>query len=318
MSSFESLEPRGRVFDIQRWSLHDGPGIRTIVFLKGCPLACEWCCNPESQGINPELAYFVDKCIACKRCMSLCPYGAITHTDGVFHTDRIICERNCYRATTGAFVCTAKCYSSARKVIGTPMTVDEVLHEVMKDQGIYEESGGGITVSGGEPMNQVSFVRELLRSSKENYLRTAMETCGFAPWASYQAVLEFVDFMILDIKYLNSELHRQYTGQPNDLILQNAPLIAEYMRQKGGTVIVRTPIVPGMIDPEEVGRIADFVRTRMPGVATLQLMPYHRLGRGKYRDIGRDYELPEIQPPNEEQLRPFREQVASRGLALSY
>jgi pyruvate formate lyase activating enzyme len=309
---------RGMVFDIQRWSLHDGPGIRTIVFLKGCPLRCTWCCNPESQAPHAELALFADKCIGCHRCIALCPHGAISATARGLQTDWSVCRSTCYNATASSFPCTAKCYSKARRAIGGMISVDEVMTEVLKDSGIYGQGGGGMTLSGGEPMSQCDFARDLAQAAKENWLQVAMETCGFAPWSSYQEILPFVDFLFLDIKYFDEKRHQELTGQTNKLILENAPLMADSMRQKGGKIVVRIPVIPGLTDHEDVEKIARFVSTRMPGVETLELMPYHRLGRGKYGDIGRQYELGDLQPPGEEQMQTFREIVSHHGLALRY
>jgi len=317
MVSIQKAEQyRGRVFDIQRWSLHDGPGVRTSVFLKGCPLRCFWCCNPESQEGHPELAYFVDKCIGCGRCVALCPHGAISVRQDGIHTDRSICAAKCYKAGE-PFPCLARCYSGARKLIGPAMTVQEVLREVMKDSLIYQQSGGGVTFTGGEPMYQFSFLKALAHACKESWLHVAMETCGYASWRKYQAVLEFVDFIFLDIKLMDSKRHLEITGGPNDLILENAPRIAEYMRQKHGTVVVRTPVIPGVTDSDTIASIADFVCRQMPGVSTYELMPYHRLGRGKYRDIGREYTFADAEPLKPADLQPLREVVTSYGLSLN-
>lgn len=320
MTAGHAAAPRGRVFDVQRWSLHDGPGVRTIVFLKGCPLRCEWCSNPESQAPYPELAFFADKCIACHRCVGLCEHGAITvGPDGQPRTDWSICQQACYGTNVDTFACTAKCYGGARSAIGSLMSVTEVMDQVMKDALMYRESGGGMTLSGGEPMNQFQFVLALLREAKSNYLHTAMETCGFATWTSYQQVLEYVDFLFLDLKHYDSAWHRSITGQGNEEILSNAPRLAEAMRQKGGQLVVRIPIIPGMTDqPDNVTWIADFVAEKMPGVETLELMPYHRLGRGKYGDIGKVYRMDATEPPMESAMAPLRSIVAARGLSLAY
>ncbi len=307
----------GNVFDIQRWSLHDGPGIRTIVFFKGCPLRCRWCCNPESQAPHAELAFFANKCIGCNRCIDLCPNGAISRlAPQGLRTDWEVCRRTCYQSPADAFPCTAKCYSKARHTIGTLMSVSDVMAEVLKDGELYRQSGGGLTFSGGEPMSQPGFALELARAAQENWLPITLETCGFAPWESYAHVLPAIDFLFLDIKAFDEGRHREQTGQSNRLILENAVRMADLMRKKGAPMIIRIPVIPEVTDLDDVGDIVSFVGTRLPGVETIELMPYHRLGRGKYGDIGRPYELSDLRPPKDDDLQPFREIVVRRGLAL--
>ena len=266
------------------------------------------------------MAYFADRCIRAHRCTSLCPHGAITLLDdGRPMTDWAICRERCYNAAEPPYACTTRCHSGARKTIGALVTVREVLTEVLKDSSIYQESGGGITLSGGEPMNQVPFVRDLLCAAKEHWLHTAIETCGYAAWTSFESVLEYVDFVFLDLKVLDPIRHEDLTGQGNQVILQNAPRIAEFMRRRGGRVVVRIPIVPGLTDSaDNVESIADFVRERMPGVGTIELMPYHRLGRGKYADIGMTYFLDGLVPPTEGAMNRLREILTGRGFTLTY
>jgi len=314
MSEPGSARGRGLVFNIQRYSLHDGPGIRTNVFLKGCPLRCTWCCNPESQDFGPQLAFFPDKCINCGRCIGLCPYGAVSAGTDKPLTDWSICVEKCQGGKEGAFGCTAKCYSKAREVQGREMSVDEVMREVMKDSHVYLESGGGITLTGGEPLSQAGFARDLAREARENYLEVAIETCGLVPWKAYEEILPYLDAIFIDIKFLDAAKHRTHTGQGNELILANAVKLAQSMAVKGGTIIVRTPVIPGLTDLAEVTAIARFVQQEMPGATAMEVLPYHRLGRGKYRDIGREYELLDINPPSEKDMKPFRAIVADFAL----
>lgn len=307
------------IFDIQRWSLHDGPGIRTVVFLKGCPLRCLWCCNPESKERFTEVAYFRDKCIGCSRCIAECPNGAVKDTGSGYMTDYSICLKECYKNEQPPYKCTKKCYAQARKSIGAYMSVDDTLKEVLKDSLIYKQSGGGVTVSGGEPMLQFEFVLEFLKRCKENNLKTAMETCGFAEWEKYQKVLEYLDFIFLDIKCFDNEKHIELTGQSNTLILENARRLASSMRRKNARIIVRIPVVPGLTDSEDnIGSIADFVSTELEGVNTIELMPYHRLGRGKYSDIGQVYQLYDLEPVAEDRIDKLKEIITGYGLSTNY
>ncbi len=280
---------------------------------------CLWCSNPESQAAHPELAYFSDKCIACERCVERCPYDAISVQFGAMRTERTICAAHCYHANSAQpFPCLGRCFSGARKEIGSLLGVDAVMKEVLKDRLIYEQSGGGLTLTGGEPMVQPRFARSLLEAAKHEWLHTAMETCGYAQWSDYQSVLELVDFVFLDIKLMDDVRHRHVTGRSNELILRNAPQIDEFMRRKQGKVVVRTPVIPGITDIAAVSDIADFVQREMPGVATYELMPYHRLGRGKYTDIGRAYEMNDVEPVRPAQMEPLYDCVLSRGFSLKW
>lgn len=309
-----SAQPLGRVFDIQRWSLHDGPGVRTTVFLKGCSLECKWCANPESWSGDPEMAFFEDECIFAGACANACPYGAITMTSDGPVTDWSVCKGKCYRELEPPYPCTTVCHAQARRTLGRHMTVDQVLSTVERDRGIYRNSGGGLSVSGGEPFYQSVFLRALLREAKGRWLSTVVESCGFANWAAYEKTLEYVDFMYLDLKEMDTLKHREFTGQRNEVITNNARKIATFMDAKGSPLVIRTPVVPGLTATEKnIRDVAMFARS-LPGVDTLELMPYHRLGRGKYGRIGREYELPDVEPPGKKEMEPLLAIVAEVGL----
>ena len=190
MRNVVEMQPQlGRVFDIQRWSLHDGPGIRTTVFLKGCSLKCQWCANPESWAGEPEMAFFEDECIFAGACAKACPFGAISMTPAGPVTDWDVCRNRCYREVEAPYPCTNVCHAQARRTLGRHMTVDQVLATVERDRGIYRDSGGGLSVSGGEPFYQSAFLRGLLREAKNRWLNTVVESCGFANWAAYEKTL---------------------------------------------------------------------------------------------------------------------------------
>ncbi len=298
----------GRVFNIQRYSIHDGGGIRTLVFLKGCPLRCLWCCNPESQKSEPELGFIASRCVgssACGAlCLSACPLRAIhLNEEGKPAIDRKACDA-CGK-------CAETCGKDALKVVGREMTVDEVMAEVEKDRAFYRRSGGGMTVGGGEPLAQYKFSTELLKAAQEAYLHTALETCGHAPWTHLEAVLRHVDLLQFDLKHMDPARHQELTGQSNELILGNLKRVLSVKAPQD--VIIRIPVVPGCNDS------AESIRETARSVAGLgfkqtELVPYHRLGVSKYAQYGMVYPLAGCEPLPQEHLDDLREIVKEFGL----
>lgn len=278
------MERETFVFNIQHYSLHDGPGIRTIVFLKGCPLRCRWCCNPESQSYTPEVSYVQKKCIgeeACGFCRNACPDEAVFF-DGNGHAviDRFKCG-NCLK-------CTSVCPSRAMKREGKQYSVPELLDMVERDAMFYSRSGGGLTVSGGEPLSHGSFLIRLLKEAKKRRIHTAMETCGFAEPETLLEAAEYLDTVLFDIKSMDDEKHRAYTGQGNGRILTNFQKLCESYPKLPKKV--RTPVIPGFNDtPEDLEKILSFLRDK-PNVS-YEPLPYHSFGRGKYHALGRPYEM---------------------------
>ena len=308
----------GVVFDIQRWSLHDGPGIRTNVFMKGCPLSCAWCSNPESQAFGPEFAFFSDKCIDCKLCHKDCPHGAISFENG--HTvDFSICGNRCGNSAENEFACTRRCYAGAMTQMGRRMTVREVMAEALRDSLLYQRSGGGVTFTGGEPFSQPEFLLAMLRHVRENGLHTTVETCADVPRASIEAALRDIDFMFVDIKHMDDDVHRLWTGCSNARILDNCRWLGDILARLDVTLVVRTPVVPGVNDGKEaIEAIAAFVKAHMPSAKVYQLLPYHRLGRGKYRNIGRQCKTEDIAPPSERRMEDLNAIVRSFELETRY
>jgi len=282
---------RGLVFDIQHFCIHDGPGIRTTVFLKGCPLACVWCHNPESQEAVPEIFFSAGKCIGCRYCVQACAKGCHSIEGGTHVYSRGGCVR-CGK-------CTRECYPRALELVGKIMTVEEVLAEVMKDAAFYRNSGGGMTVSGGEPMQQLEFTQELLATAKEAGMHTCIETSGFGAWTRFEEIRPYVDLFLYDIKETDPELHKEFTGVPNQAILENAMALD----RAGAAIILRCPIIPKLND-----RVAHFLQiaglaNRMQHLSEIHVLPYHPLGASKGRRLGKAPALGDTPMPGETQAQ---------------
>lgn len=276
----------GYVFNIQHYSVHDGPGIRTIVFLKGCPLRCQWCSNPESQLQYPELGFNPSKCIGiskCLRCAEACLYGAVKQ-DQEEH-DKISIDRQLCKE---CLHCTDACPSKALEVFGKQTSIDEIIQAVEKDSAFYSRSGGGLTFSGGEPLMQAEFITEVLKVARRRRINTTIETCGYAEWRQFAKVCQHLNSLIMDIKCIDSVKHKKFTNVSNDLILEN--FLKVCMEFPNLPILVRTPVIPGFNDSEEeIQAIVNFIKGR-PNVR-YELLPYHRLGQQKYSYLGKKYPL---------------------------
>ena len=264
---------RGQVFDIKHYAVHDGPGIRITIFLKGCPLNCAWCHSPESQSKSPELLFHQEKCIGCGNCVDACPVDAVKSPGEI---DREACN------VCGA--CAAVCYSDAIEVIGEEKTIQQVLAEIEKDRELLMVSNGGVTLSGGEPMAQPEFTIELLRLLKKEGYHTALDTCGYAPWGKLEQALDYTDLVLFDLKHMDAPTHQRYTGVSNELILENLDRTSGL----GKPIWVRIPLIPGVNDSREhVKTLVEYVRGL--NVERTFFLPYHEIGVPKYEALNREY-----------------------------
>ncbi|NLV73434.1 MAG: glycyl-radical enzyme activating protein [Chloroflexi bacterium] len=296
----------GIVTNIQRFSIHDGPGIRTTVFFKGCNLRCFWCHNPETLEPKRQLQIFPNRCIGCGACFERCPNAAHEQLlDGrAYHRER--CEA-CGR-------CAETCYAEALVIAGEVKTAQEVVDEVLRDKPFYETSQGGITLSGGEPLLQFDFAHEILRLSREQGLHTAIETALHFPWARVEAILDVTDLVMADVKLMDDARHRECTGVSNERILANLRSLAA----QGKPLIIRTPLVPGVNDtPEEISAIAHFA-AELPNLLYYELLAFHPMASGKYDSLGMDYRAREIKRPAKELMDELTEIAAQAGIQVKH
>lgn len=292
----------GRVFNIQHFSVHDGPGIRDLVFMKGCPLRCKWCSNPESQSPDIQIGYNISKCLGtdiCGYCIKACQTGALTQGTGT------VVERD-NKKCINCLACVKACPTTATRIYGEDLSVEQVCTEVNKQTGVWR-ANGGVTVSGGEPPLQAEFVAALLEKLKKNGMDTAIETSGYAAWENVEKAAKWCDTIHYDIKVLNREKHKALTGVYNDLILDNLQKLRKCFPDIH--IIVRTPVIPGLNDrPEELTAIAKHLGT-IGDISDYELLAYHAYGSAKYQQLQMEYALSDITPPEKEALKELNDKL---------
>lgn len=271
------------VTNIQGYSIHDGPGIRTTVFLKGCPLKCRWCANPENLSGEIQVGFIAGSCRRCGACLSACKHGGID-PEGAYRINRTAC--------TSCTACTEVCYYGALVKYGEEMTAQQAFDKVRRDKMFFDASGGGVTLSGGEPLLHPDFVYELFSLCHGEGISTCIETCGFVPWKSFERVLPVTDMFYFDLKLMDESAHVAYTGRSNRLILSNAAALT----RTGADILFRQPLIPGVNDsPAHIAAAAEFIKS-LGGGHSLQLMPYHRMGTSKYAALNIPYTLETLSP----------------------
>ncbi len=294
----------GIIFNLQRFSLHDGPGIRTTVFMKGCPLHCWWCHNPESIDPYPQLLFAPWKCIGCRSCLPGCPEGAISIPEDKPVIDPVRCRR--------CFSCAERCPTEALEKAGRQVTVDELFAELSRDRVFFEESGGGVTFSGGEPLLQVEFLARIMELLKGENIHTVIDTSGQAAWKSVEKVLPWTDLFLYDIKILDTEKSRKYTGVSGELIRNNL----ERLLAAGANLRVRIPVIPSINDTPEniaaIGRLLSFC-----GNPQVELLSYHSLGESKAERLGKEYRLPDLKAPSKDKMMEIAAGLKKYGLTVT-
>lgn len=291
------------ITSIQKYSIHDGDGIRTTVFFKGCLLKCVWCHNPETQTYQKQVSYDRERCAGCLSCVEACPQKAIREEDHKVVTDPALCDR--------CGTCTDYCNLNLREIVGKEYTVDELVKELKKDEMFYEESGGGVTLSGGEVMTaDMDFVEALVKKLRRIGITVTIDTCGQAPYENYERLLPYVDTFLYDIKTMDNELHQRYMGAGNELILSNL----ERLSEAGARIYIRIPVIKEVNGTDEAMKaITDYLTEKKIHAAQVNLLPYHNTGSGKYEKIGRVYEGCGLHAPDSDEMNHFTELFKQAG-----
>jgi pyruvate formate lyase activating enzyme len=294
---------KGLIYNMQRFAIHDGPGIRTLIYMKGCPLKCLWCSSPQTQKPSPEILHIELNCKKCGRCIEACPNDAITISDDeCIKIDRKLCQ-SCGE-------CVETCLNQALKLAGKSITVEELFQEVNKDSPFYRRSNGGITVGGGEPTMQHEFVAAFLKRCKQIYIHTAIESCGYVKWEYLEKILKYLDLAYFDIKHMDPLVHKELTGVSNELILENIKKASILY-----PVIIRIPIAPGLNDSDEnILATAKFAAELGKNLQRIEILPYHKFGTHLYDQLDMEYKLKNVEPPKDEHMEKLKELIELCGV----
>lgn len=304
MRNWESV--MGKVFNTQDFSIHDGPGIRTVIFLSGCPLRCWWCQNPESATMEQKLFFLTEKCIGCGACTLACTKNAISLINGKASTDRTICN--------GCGKCCPICINDARRISGEVKSAGKVAVTACRDKIFFDSSGGGVTLSGGEILYQAEFSTAILALCKDKGVHTAIETCGFGSWDKFSKILEYTDLVLYDFKHMDSKQHEAGTGIGNELILENAIRISKEAKKK---LIARVPVIPGYNDTESnMKALAEFILNNLEQPVKVHLLPYHQLGESKIDMLEKAEERPQVTPPSDTHMESLQSTLVGYGLEV--
>lgn len=296
----------GLFLDMDRFAVHDGPGIRTIIFLKGCPLRCKWCHSPESQSIHPQILFQPERCSTCGQCIPVCPSEALQSNSDNSQNPPILKFHDCIACGS----CVKVCYSNALRIAGTPISVGQLVDEVRKDIPFFERSGGGVTVSGGEPLLQPHFTYHFLAACQQHGIHTALETSGYAPWDQLMNIAKKTDLMLYDVKLLESDLHQTYTGVSNQVILRNLQQLTSLT-----SIQVRVPCIPGINDTEiQIGKLASYLAHI--GIREVALLPYNTAANAKYQWIGQAFPLPMKQTQSDSYMKGLALLCSNEGLKV--
>jgi pyruvate formate lyase activating enzyme len=293
----------GTIFDIKRYAINDGPGIRTAVFFKGCPLECWWCHNPEGQLYQPQLMIRENRCKSAGTCVEVCPLGAI-NWDYKPSVDWAKCD-HCGK-------CAEQCYAGGLEMVGRQVSADVLMAEIERDVPFYDQSQGGVTFTGGEPMAQTEFLQEVLFACREKHIHTAVDTSGFTNWNNLHSIAALVDLFLYDLKLMDDTRHIKYTSVSNKLIIANLLKLAD----TGAHIIVRIPLIPGINDDVENIESCASTLAKLPGLDGAEVMPYHSIGTAKYEALGMKYKIGNIRPPTEEQIERVEAMLSNHGIPV--